>query len=178
MWPWTCHGLSPAFCSPFLDNFGNDVPFLPLAALCHVCLSRKLLETSALCAGLRRTRQCSPLVLQVPWVSLGKPSLRTITPEPGEHHWIGTGAGVAESLRICAATQEMCEPSFAATDFAVHVQLAGSRPIPRGAQRHFGWLHDAAVASFPCDALPLLPFSFCCCAGLSRSCLGSIEQNK
>lgn len=167
MWSWTRCGLSPSFCSPFLDNFENNVPFFPLTALCHVCLSCKLLKTGAVPSGLHGAQQRSLLVMPVSCGSLGKPSPGTITSEPESPKGLAR-PGLSTSMLL----QKMC------ADFSVCAQLAGSRPIPRDAQRRFGWLHDAAVASIPCDTLPLLPFPFCCCTGLSWSRLGSIEQNK
>lgn len=149
MWPWICHGLFLSF-SPLMDNFENNVSLLFLAALCHVCLSCKLLRTSAL-SGAPSGMQ----VLSVSW---------------GSSHWslLSTqhGAVLARPSRVCAHTQRVCRLLIPAVQFTVRAWLR-SWHIPRDALRCFGWLCDAAVASFPFDTLPLLPFPFCCCSGLS-----------
>lgn len=80
--------------------------------------------------------------------------------EPGEHKALnGHGEWPSPVSRSCASAQETSELSFPAVGFAVHAQLTGSWPVPRDAQRCFGWLCDAAVASFPFDTVSVVvPF--------------------
>lgn len=104
-----------SLCSPFLDSLENNVPFLPLAALCQVHLSCWLLKTSPLSTGLHGAQHCSLSVSCQPGEA-----------QPGHHHVGARWASLAGSLQIRACVQEMCEPSFPAMDFSVVLGLQGA----------------------------------------------------
>lgn len=120
MWPWTCHGLSLSFCSPLLDDFENNVSFL-LAALCHVCLSCKLLKMSALSGGLLSD---AGVVCQ-----LGK-----LTFKPAEHPWISTGLAWP-GLPGSTLMHKGCVSSQFQLWTSLFVHGLGNQHISRGALR-------------------------------------------
>lgn len=109
MWPWTCCNLSPSFISTSLDNFENSIPFLPSAALCHICLSCKLLQISAVSGsaawGSLLVMQTLPGVLcQVGKAQPWHQCFRACWAPLKQHR-----AGLAGALRTTAPTPEVCK---------------------------------------------------------------------
>lgn len=168
VWLWACCHLSPSFISTVFDNFEN-IPFLLSAALCHICLSCKLLQISAVSgsaaqgsAALFVSNADTARCLMSGWES---PAL----------------APVLQSLLGTIEAAQGC-PGWGSPDHCSHTRglqvLISSHSMAvcgvlwelaclQGCAGCFGWPRGAAAASCPCDAQPLLPFAFCCCAGLS-----------
>lgn len=133
VWLWACCHLSPSFISTVFDNFEN-IPFLLSAALCHICLSCKLLQISAVSGSAAQGSQHSLLAMQtLPGVlcQVGKAQpwhqcFRACWAPLKQHR-----AALAGALRTTAPTHEACKFSFPATA-SLCVVFSVSCPACRG----------------------------------------------